>query len=300
MEDIERIKERLENIESVKPLIASLRTIAAGGWRMALRHHQASEQYVEHLSDVLGSLFAGTPLSRLKHPAIRSQTETFRKVLMLVIASERGLCGAYNDLVLDGADRLITQQQMRSEQVFVTALGSQATRHMESMERELFASYPLPVTRVINFEQVREIGTSLLETFNAGEIDAVFVVYSPYRAAVTLPPVSSRWLPVDPSMLPGRSETWPPPIMETRPEALFGRVVDDWVYARFYQFIMAASASEQSARFRAMENATSNIERMIGELTLNYHTARQHAITMEMLDLVAASGMLRGPDGERG
>jgi F-type H+-transporting ATPase subunit gamma len=152
---------------------------------------------------------------------------------------------------------------------------------------------------VIDFEQVQQIGVTLLDAYVAGEIDAVLVVHSPYRAAVTLPPVAGRWLPIEPAMLPGRSETWPPPVFETEPMLLYERVIDAWIYARFYQFIMSAAASEQSARYRAMENASSNIDRMIGELTLNYHTARQHAITMEMLDLVAASGMLRGPEGER-
>jgi F-type H+-transporting ATPase subunit gamma len=296
MEDIERIKERLENIEGVEPLISSLRTIAAGGWRLALRHQQASELYVEHLSQVLASLLAQISRSRLTHPAIRRASQAFRSALVLVIASERGLCGAYNDTVTEGAEKLVAQQQLQSEQVLLATLGAQATSHFQRAGRELYASYAMPVTRVPSSELVREIAESLLAPFYEGQVDAIWVIHAPYRSGVTIAPVLQRWVPVEPSMLPGRSTQWPPPILETKAEGLFERTMDEWLYSRFYQFVMAASASEQSARYRAMENASSNIERMIGELTLSYHTARQHAITMEMLDLVAASGMLRGPE----
>ncbi|MBN1402738.1 MAG: F0F1 ATP synthase subunit gamma, partial [Anaerolineae bacterium] len=227
---------------------------------------------------------------------IRRESQAFRTALVLVIASERGLCGGYNDTALEGAERLIAQQQLQSEQVFVATLGAQASVHFERAGRELYTSYAMPVTRVPSAELIREIAESLLAPFYQGEMDAIFVIHVPYRLGLTMPPVLQRWVPVEPSMLPGRSTQWPPPILETKAETLFELTMHEWIYSRFYQFVMAASASEQSARYRAMENASSNIQRIISELTLSYHSARQHAITMEMLDLVAASGMLRGPE----
>lgn len=299
MEDLERIKERLENIQSVEPIITSLRTIAAGGWRTALRHAQAARQYVEHITEVLAVLASQMDAATLTRARVHLQRRRARRALMLVIASERGLCGSFNEVVLTGAERLIAQQQLQSDEVLIGTLGSRAEAYFTAQGRDLFLSYPLPVTRVASFELVRSIGEQLLKVLDSGEVDAIYVIYSPYKMAITAPPVSQRWMPIEVASLPSRSADWPPPIIETDRRILFRRALEEWTYARLFQFVIESAASEQSARFRAMDSATSNLTRVIEELTLSYHSARQHAITMEMLDLVAGSGILRGPTQKR-
>jgi F-type H+-transporting ATPase subunit gamma len=299
MEDIERIKERLENTQGVEPIITSLRTIAAGGWRTALRRLESATSFAENLSEVLAVLLPHISEEVMVRTRVSRETSAPRRALMLVMASERGLCGAFNDTVLAGADRLIAQQQLQSDEVKVATLGSRAQTYFLRQGRDLHMSYPLPVTRVPSLDMVRELGESLLDSLIAGEFDAIYAVYSPYKAAIIAEPISQRWLPIDGSMLPARYEGWAEPIIETRPEVLFERAMEEWTFARLYHFVIESTASEQSARFRAMDAASSNLTRIIEELTLTYHTARQHAITMEMLDLVAGSGILRGPAGRR-
>ena len=295
MEDIERIKSRLENIQSVEPIITSLRTIAAGGWRLALRNTQTSRLYVENLSHALAGLLPQVGRGALAKAHIVPGESRHRRVIMLVIASERGLCGAFNDIVLQGAERLIAQQQLRSDQVFIATLGSRATAHFSARGRELFSAHALPLTRVASFELVRDLSTELLGYVDSGEIDAVYAVYSPYQVAGLLPPVSRLWVPVESDELPVGMGDEPSPIVESDRDELLRRALGAWVHVRLYQFVIESAASEQAARFRAMEAASNNLARIIDELTLSYHTARQHAITMEMLDLVAGAGILRRP-----
>jgi len=297
MDDIERVKDRLANIQGVEPIITSMRTIAAGGWRLALRRLQASRLFVENLSGVLATLLLHVGPSQLKRAHVVESPPTPRRPAMVVVASERGLCGAYNEIVLSGAEGLVAQQQLRSETVRIITLGARAEAHFRTHDIEPYMARSMPVTRVPSFEMVQELAEMLIDLMDRGEIDAVYVVYSPYQAALTLPPIAQRWLPVDASMLPSHSGEWPPPIIETDPAVLFGETIGSWIGVRLYQLIMEASASEQAARFRSMDAASTNLKRMIEELTLNYHMARQHAITMEMLDLVAGSGVLRGPSG---
>ncbi|MGI5916158.1 MAG: F0F1 ATP synthase subunit gamma [Anaerolineae bacterium] len=300
MEDIERIKERLENIQSVEPIITSLRTIAAGGWRTALRHQESATSFADNLAEVLAVLLPHVSEEALARARISRDNRPPRRALMLVMASERGLCGAFNDTVLEGAERLIAQQQLQSDEVLVATLGKRAETHFLRQGRDLYMSYPLPITRVPSLGLVRELGEALVDSLMAGEFDAIFAVYSPYKAATTAEPISQRWLPIDASMLPSRYEGWTEPIIETEVGVLFERALEEWTFARLYQFVIESASSEQSARFRAMDAASSNLSRIIEELTLTYHTARQHAITMEMLDLVAGSGILRGPASRRG
>ena len=293
MEDIERIKTRLDNIQSVEPIITSLRTIAAGGWRLSLRNTQASRQYVDHLSRILAPLLPRMSAAALHKAHVHAEDTQPQRPLMLVIASERGLCGAFNEVVLDGADQLIAQQQVRSETVLVATLGSRATAHFRSSGRELHSEHALPVTRVASFELVREIGKGLMADLEGREIDAVYVVFSPYQTATLRSPVSRLWMPIEPSSLPDQVSDVDAPIIASDRGDLFARALEEWTYTRLYQFVMESAASEQAARYRAMEAASGNLARIIDELTLSYHAARQHAITMEMLDLVAGAGILQ-------
>lgn len=297
MEDIERIRERLENIKSVEPIITSLRTIAAGGWRLALRRRRATSEYLDNLRGVLAVLLPRVPRRWLMRAHVAMDRVIPQRPAMLVIASERGLCGAFNDIVLEGAERLIAQQQLRSEQVLVATLGSRAESFFRRRGRHLLLTQPLPVTRVATFEMVCDLARTLLHSLAGGEVDAIQVIHSPYKAATVLPPVAHQWLPIDASALPRESAGWPRPIIETDRDVLFERAIEEWTFAQLFRFVMESAASEQSARFRAMDAASSNLGRIVDELTLSYHTARQHAITMEMLDLVAGSGILRGPAG---
>lgn len=292
MEDIERIKRQLTNIQSVEPIITSVRTIAAGSWRLALSRLQACDRYLEHLKEVIGALLP--PGSVLPHRRDVSRAPVSpRRPLMLVIASERGLCGAFNETVLSGARAIIELQELRSDRVLVAALGRKAETHL-SQAHDLFRSYPLPVTQIASLAMVRDMGRDLAAAFYAGEVDAVYVVYSPHRAGETLAPISHLWLPIDTLSLGDKSLVWPEPIVATDSRVLLDEVIEEWISAQLFHSVVESAASEQGARFRAMDAASTNLNELVEELSLRFHSARQHMITMEMLDLVAAAGMLSG------
>ncbi len=297
MEDIERLKERLENIQSVEPIITSLRTIAASGWRVGMRRLQACRRYVEILTRALAEVLPYAPEEALQGPFIYRQAPPPRRALMLVIASERGLCGAFNDVVLSGAERLIAQQALQSSEILIATLGSRAAQYFRSRGRYVHWATPLPVTRVADFALVRALAEQLIALLAEGRCDALYVIFSPYQAGAIAAPVSRRWLPLDVEALRPQAPAWPPPIIETGPTRLFHQAVREAMYAQLYQYVLESAAAEKAARFHAMDAASTNIARLVEELTLVYHTARQHGITMEMLDLIASSGLLKRRPG---
>ncbi len=297
MDTIERVKERLDNVKGIRPLIAALRTISAGAWNQARSRRRASEGYSRYLGEVLAATLPHIGTKELGRFDILAADPSPRRALMLVIASETGLCGAYNDTVLAGAEQIMDRQRMQSDQVLVATLGMRATRYFRSQEREVFASVPLPITRVPSLDMVRKLAMSLREAFENNEVDAIYVIYSPARAGQIASPIVERWLPIGRDMLPSESVSWPEPVIETDPGDLFRRTLGEWALTRLYHFVIEAATSEHSARYRAMEAASDNLESLVDELTLEYHTQRQHAITMEMLDLVAGSDILAQPKG---
>jgi F-type H+-transporting ATPase subunit gamma len=295
VEDIERIKERLDNIGGIQPIISSLRTIAAGSWHGALRRLQGLREMAASLLEVLADVrpYVPAPLAAQCH--FLPEPPLLNTSLVLVIASERGLCGSFNETVLKGAETIIAQQQLRASHVAVATLGARATAHFERAGASLARSFALPVTRLPSFQLVSEIGAELEQMLNAGEVDAIDVVYAPYTGGEALAPVAARWLPISTAELPPRIDHWPEPTIETDPTQLFERSARQWSAVRFYELVTESAASEHAARFRSMEAASANLANLIEELTQSYHAARQHAITMEMLDLVAGSGILRKP-----
>lgn len=294
MEDIEQIRERRDNIEAIEPIVTSMRTISAGSWRQALQRREASTSFAEYLRWVLSSTVHLVPQRSLQALGVRQGTEPPRRPLLVVISSQRGLCGAYNDLVARGADQLITSQAVQSDEVQVGALGGRGAAYLRRLGRQISLEWPLPTSRVATMDLVNQVASDLREEMSEGTTDAVYILYSPYRAGTLSPVVSERWLPVDESILPRTAAEGPEIIIEGDPVALFQRALTEWTTARLYRMIIEAAAGEQAARYRAMDTASSNLARVIEELTLQYHSARQHAITMEMLDLAAGAEGTRG------
>jgi F-type H+-transporting ATPase subunit gamma len=294
MQDIEEIRERRDNVEAIEPIVTSMRTVSAGGWRQALQRRDASVAFCVYAEWVLSVTAPYVPARTLERLGIRHQLQPARRPVLLVISSQRGLCGAYNDVVARGADQLITSQAVQSDQVLIAALGSRAAALLRRLGRQIDIEWALPTSRVVTMDLVNTIASELREEISEGNADAVYVIYSPYRTGAIAPPVAERWLPVDRSMLPVVPVDRPEVTIEGDAGVLFERALSEWTNARLYQMAIDAAASEQAARYRAMDMASTNLARIIEELTLQYHTARQHAITMEMLDLAAGAEGTRG------
>lgn len=296
MEDLKGLQERLENVESIRPTVSSLFSIATGGWRVSLSRLRSSSRYVEILEEVLAVLLPRIPSGTLEQAHVSAGAIEPRRLLVLVLASEGGLCGGFNELVLSGAEKMIDDWRSEMEEVWIATFGKRAQTRFHSRDYELFATYSSSIAAVPSFQRVREIGSRLLGFLEEGIVDAIEVIYSPYESGMTMEPVARRWLPLERRMLPEAEVGWLRPIIETDEDALLQQAMREWIFCRLYRIFMESTASEQTARFRAMGNAEDNLERMIEELTQRYHSARQHAITMEMLDLIAGSGLLEGSD----
>ncbi|MGI6367525.1 MAG: F0F1 ATP synthase subunit gamma [Anaerolineae bacterium] len=289
MEDIEQIRERRDNIEAISPIVTSMRTISAGSWRQALQRREASTRFSDYMQWALAGAMGRLSADQLKKLGIPDRPVPPRRPLLLVVSSQRGLCGAYNDLVVRGADELITGHLVQSEDVLVASLGSRGTSLLRQLGRRVDIDWPLPASRVASMELVAAIARELYDVLEDGTADAVYVLYSPYRAGALAPVISERWLPIDTSLLPPASQDPSAVIIEGDAVSLVRQALHEWATARLYRMIIDAAASEQAARYRAMDTASGNLARLIEELTLQYHSARQHAITMEMLDLAAGA-----------
>ena len=306
-QDLERIESRLENVRAVGPILAALRTISLGSWRMSLNRLRSLEGYsgrlltflpvvLPHIQTTPPRTLAATLRQRLpflrKAPALPEP----ERVIALVIGSERGLCGRYNSAIVGRTEQYLAEMELRGATLEVAALGSRLIRMFQRQKRALRWSQPLPVTRLPAFELAFRLTREWLQQYETAKIDAVDVLYNAYDGPGRYSPTVFRLLPPDlPSanpLTPEEERLTTPYIIETDPLRLYVRIVEQWTAINFYALLLTAAASEHSARFQLMESATQNVDRLVEELTQELQSARRQAITTEMQELASSAGLL--------
>jgi len=298
MESSEQIKGRLENIRSIEPILTALRTIALSTLQAALRRMQNATLYYAELLQVQSLTLAhGLPQSALPGPRTPI---TGRRCALLVVGNQRGLCGPFATTVGAASEQTLANLRAAdadgaSTEVDLMVLGEHARREVRRRGLEPVWEEALPVTSVPSFAMAAELAATGLQRHEAGELDAFYATYNHYLGAGRYEPRTVTLIPFCPPH-PTESEDlpWPPPILETDAHSLYDRVTAQLTALSFYRVLLASTAAEQSARFQLMEGASENSRRLIDELTLTYHTARQEAITEEMLELAVSAGLVRG------
>jgi F-type H+-transporting ATPase subunit gamma len=292
-EGIEGINARLNNIRSVEPLLGAMRTISLGSWQSALRRKERVLSYAERLRDLLPPLL---PLLEARRRSRRHGRQHALSApaatLVVVIGSERGLCGAYNGTLAEYADRELARLSEPGAAVELWTLGARAARALQRLDREPDSARPLPMAALPSSDLAGELTYGWLKRFEGHELDAVYAIYHAYRNSTLHEPVTVQLVPPPISSYGARQLSWPPPYVDTDPVDLFVHIIVQWTATELYRILLDSAASEHSARYQLMEGATQNAERLIDELTLALHAARQQAITTEMQELAVGAGLL--------
>jgi len=296
----EQIKGRLENIRSIEPILIALRTIALSSLRAALKRLENVNLYHAQLVQVL----ALPHLRQHKSPTARRRS---RRRALLIVGSQRGLCGPFTSTIVDASEETLRELRAAGMEVEVMVLGEHGRRETRRRGLETTWEGALPVTSVPPFGMAADLAATGLQRYEAGELDAFYATYNHYLGAGRYEPRTVTLIPFTlsgtgtlagtgspPDHLKEEEPAWPPPIVETDAQSLYDRVTTQLAVLSFYRVLLESAAAEQSARFQLMEGASQNSRRLIEELTLAYHTARQEAVTEEVLELAASAGLIRG------
>lgn len=293
MIELERAQARLENIRSVQPILSALHTISLGSWQAALNHRGRVREYVERLEALLPEVMAHLPFSppffSARKRGERPEGTGGVKTVVLVIGSERGLCGRFNAAVVERAEAHLADRETDIELI---ALGGRVRRILERHGHQLVWSGALSITALPSFDLARALSHDWLSAYKARELDAVDLIYNVYRGLGSYEPMATRLIPHSLPQAEGMKEEETPTIIETDPTSLYTRVIEQLTTTRLYEILLESASAEHSARYELMGAATQNTDRLIAELTLAIQTARQRAITQEMQELAAGAGMI--------
>lgn len=307
IEETERAQTRLDLIRTVEPILNALRTISLGSWKSALKGSTSVGRYGERLTAILPLLVTHLPARRRTrlamelarrppfHPFHGGKEEGAR-VVILVVGSERGLCGRFNTAAVERAEQHLAEQETAGAQVELMALGTRVQRILQRRQRPLAWSGTLSIAALPSHALAFDLTRRWLARYEEYELDAVDLVYNAYHGLGRYDPTVVRLIP---PQLPAEGqnslgEPWPPPIIETDPLSLYVRVVEQWAAVSLYRLLLDSAAAEHSTRYQLMEAASQNAERLIDELTLVIQTARQQEVTREMQELTAGAGLI-GP-----
>jgi F-type H+-transporting ATPase subunit gamma len=285
MASLKVIRRRIRSVTSTQQITKAMETVAAAKLRRAQARAQASRPYAQKIGEMLDNL-AGAA-SELEHPLFQAR-ETRRTALVLV-AADRGLCGAYNTNLIRAAE-----QRLRSAPADAIALVLVGRKGRDYFRRR---RYPVLATHAelpaeASLELARRLVDDLIARFVSGEVDRVEILYTHYVNALTRKLVTEVFLPVGADRPPGGG-TDRGTIFEPDPESIFGELLPRYATAKMFAAMADALAAEYSARMVAMGAARKNAGELLDALVLARNRARQAMITKELLEIVAGAEALK-------
>jgi F-type H+-transporting ATPase subunit gamma len=286
MANTQDIRRRIKSIRNTSQITKALQMVAASKMRKAQMAALAGRPYSTLMNRVLVSLQQRTD-SKL-HPLL--QVREVKKELVVVLSTDKGLAGALNTNLFREIAKFDPDKT-----VYVTA-GAKARQFVTRTRRELLADFQLKDAPA--FTETKAISRFCLETFLAGEVDKVSVLYTHFINTINQKPVVQTLLPISrfdlpqPSVAGGTAESSPDPMLgylfEPTPEEVLDVMLPYYLHYQVFQMVMDARASEHSSRMVAMKNATDNAKQFIKDLTLEYNKMRQASITTELLEISTA------------
>ena len=283
MPSLKALRKRIATVRSTQQITKAMKMVAAAKLRRAQDAAERARPYAAKLSEMFTAVAAG--IGSEAHPLLAHRPE--RRLDLVVLTSDRGLCGGYNANLLRFAE---TFARERGAETATAVVGRKGLEYYRRRQARLFL-HRLGILTTPPAALAADLAGELTRRFVAGESDAVHLVYTRFRSAISQVPTSVPLLPVaapDSERLPIEY------IFEPERPALLARLLPRYIEILITQALLEAVASEHGARMTAMDNATRNAADMIDRLTLSMNRARQATITKELMEIVSGAEALKG------
>ncbi|HZP46565.1 MAG TPA: ATP synthase F1 subunit gamma [Candidatus Binataceae bacterium] len=288
MATLKAIRRRIASVKSTQQITRAMKLVAAARLRRAQEALLNARPYHEALTRVADSLLASAPEAAA--PAENAAPVT----LVIVVSSDRGLCGGYNANLIRAAESEAQRLRAAQSEPRFFAVGRKALDHFRRYHYPLDGERINNVPRLATVGLARDLATIIGERWRTGAISAVGVVYSQFRSPISQRPVFEKLLPIAPSARPADGAPVTDYLIEPSAAELVPRILRSYLEAAMLHALLEAEASEYGAKMTAMDAATNNAAEMISRLTLEMNRARQAQITKELMDIVGGAEALRG------
>ena len=292
---LKEVRNRIKSVQSTQQITKAMKMVSAAKLRKAQDAILQMRPYARQLQQTLSNIVSNTEgdLSALKLASVRP----VKKVLILLITSDRGLCGAYNANLVKLARQVISEkyaEQARQGKVEVWGIGKKGLEAFQRAGAPTNDAYR-DVFQQLSFEKVQEVAAAAMSGFLEGKYDQVDLIYSEFRNAASQSFKHEAFLPVvkavpDAAAGNTRSDF----IFDPGKEELITVLMPKILNTQLFKAILDANASEHGARMTAMDKASDNANELLRNLRISYNRARQAAITTELTEIVSGASALNG------
>tara|TARA_B100001121_G_scaffold114146_1_gene100523 strand:- start:201 stop:1055 length:855 start_codon:yes stop_codon:yes gene_type:complete len=283
MANLKDIRDRIKSVKSIQKVTKAMKMVAAAKMRRAQENMEKARPYNHRLVEIIQHLLPSVERSMLPLLEIRD----VRRVAYVVVTSDRGLAGSFNSSILRKAHNDI--DEFGKENVDIFCIGKKAKDYFKSRQYNIIESYS-DFWSDLNFNQSMKIGSSIIDHFLDLSVDEIRVVYNEFVNVATQATITEKLLPIE---LKDEELVDTDFLYEPSKKKIVKSLIPRYLNAQVWKYLLESYASEQAARMIAMENATTNSEDMIKNLTLEFNKARQAAITTEMLEIVSGAEALK-------
>jgi len=282
MANLKDIRDRIKSVKSIQKVTKAMKMVAAAKMRKAQERMEQARPYSNSLSDIIQNLLPDVDRDMLPLLDIRN----IKRKAYVIVCADRGLAGAFNTNLLKIAQREI--DEFGKDNVDLFCVGKKARDHFTYRNYNVIESH-VDFWAEMEFENAMMIGRSIIDHFINGSVDEIHVVYN-YFVNIAQQEVRSETLL--PLSYDTNEATGSDRLYEPSKKALVNTLIPRHLNVQMWKYLLESYASEQAARMLSMENATSNAQDMIKDLTLQFNKARQAAITTEMLEIVGGAEAL--------
>ncbi len=284
---LKALRRRITSIKSTQQITRAMKMVAAARLRRAQERIIETRPYADKMREVLQSL--SLRIEPEAHPLLIRRA--MEKVELVVITTNRGLCGSFNQNVLRRVERFVRENRQVYREISLTLVGRKGLNYFRRREVAIIRDY-VDRFREIDYHVAAAIGKDLVEDYTSETVDGIFLVYNEFRSPLIQRVAVKDLLPIEP--LEVEPDYYPVEyIYEPSADAILAELLPRYVEIQIYRALLESAAGEHGARMTAMDAATNNAQEMIEKLTLIYNKARQSAITKEMMEIVGGAEALK-------
>ncbi|WP_262246846.1 ATP synthase F1 subunit gamma [Parapedobacter soli] len=291
MANLKEVRNRITSVTSTQQITKAMKMVSAAKLKRATNAIVQLRPYAEKLREILANVSASVEDGASPYTVDRKPNN----VLVVVIASNRGLAGAFNTNVIKTANQLIAEkysEQLRAGKVHIVGIGKRAQDYYLRRNYQVLGNHN-DLFSELNFENTSKITETIMEGFAAGEYDRVELVYNRFKNAAVQLLTTEQLLPLLPAKQESnQSETEVDYIIEPSKEKIVEELIPKAIRVQLYKAVLDSHASEHGARMTAMDKATDNAGELLKSLKLSYNQARQAAITTELTEIVSGAAAL--------
>ena len=294
MANLKAIRIRITSVKSTRQITSAMKMVAAAKLRKAQDRIVRLRPYANKLHEILVNLSQSLADAEVEN--VYGRKSLPEKILIVVITSNRGLCGAFNSNVIKEVRRLIADvysDQFSKGNLRFLAIGKKGYDFIRKQNLQMTGEEN-NLLNDLSFDRASDVADKVMSSFIKGEFDRVLLVYNQFKNAAVQNLTCESFLPVESVAMGNRPVTNVDYIFEPGKEAIIKELIPKSLKIQFYKAVLNSFVAENGARMTAMHKATDNATTMIRDLTLQYNKARQASITNQILEVVSGAEALKG------